>query len=471
MYLLRFIVITLIYSWGRAFEIGPSNQNYTDKLQTLRMQLSIINIKQFERLIDGVCVPSCFIAVVAAQGWQDTQFYPDYQTFDPGYHSPPSIQQQQRHQSYNSESSKSSYTPIATIYQTRPHRQQQQQIQQYKPVHSSKHRSPIPTPKPNTSTSNRRGSIKPPSRRRFQNQGTQLNQVSAVQNQKVSSRQPVKRFVNSPLCGISVNTRIVGGREIAPGQFPWMARLAYRNRTSGKLTYRCAGSVISDRYIVTAAHCVTNLVSSLEVFLVRVGELDTKRNLDCELNPVTCVIPQDYDIQKIIPHEKYDSPKYANDIALIKLVRPLNATEITPICLPVDELASADKKLTGKTGIIAGWGSKIAGGVKQNPSLQYVLLPIVNRTKCATSYAQFSANSRTPIIVTESQICAQGMENMDACQGDSGGPLMIEGPSTNARFTLLGLVSFGPRTCGVSNFPGVYTRVSAYVDWIVSNMN
>lgn len=58
-----------------------------------------------------------------------------------------------------------------------------------------------------------------------------------------------------------------------------------------------------------------------------------------------------------------------------------------------------------------------AGGVKQNPSLQYVLLPIVNRTKCATSYAQFSANSRTPIIVTESQICAQGMENMDACQG------------------------------------------------------
>lgn len=100
-----------------------------------------------------------------------------------------------------------------------------------KPVHSSKHRSPIPTPKPNTSTSNRRGSIKPPSRRRFQNQGTQLNQVSAVQNQKVSSRQPVKRFVNSPLCGISVNTRIVGGREIAPGQFPWMARLAYRNRS------------------------------------------------------------------------------------------------------------------------------------------------------------------------------------------------------------------------------------------------
>lgn len=56
--------------------------------------------------------------------------------------------------------------------------------------------------------------------------------------------------------------------------------------------------------------------------------------------------------------------------------------------------------------------------------------------------------------------------------GDSGGPLMSEGlPGVTERFTLIGLVSFGPRTCGVSNFPGVYTRLSAYLSWVLDNMD
>lgn len=55
--------------------------------------------------------------------------------------------------------------------------------------------------------------------------------------------------------------------------------------------------------------------------------------------------------------------------------------------------------------------------------------------------------------------------------GDSGGPLMSEGlAGLTERFTLIGLVSFGPRTCGVSNFPGVYTRISSYASWIMDNI-
>lgn len=74
--------------------------------------------------------------------------------------------------------------------------------------------------------------------------------------------------------------------------------------------------------------------------------------------------------------------------------------------------------------------------------------------------------------MSENQMCVQGRENMDACQGDSGGPLMSEGAAgITERFTLIGLVSFGPRTCGVSNFPGVYTRISSYVSWIIDNMD
>lgn len=104
--------------------------------------------------------------------------------------------------------------------------------------------------------------------------------------------------------------------------------------------------------------------------------------------------------------------------------------------------------------------------------LKWLKLPISDTSSCAASYARFSANSRIPIIIdTSKQVCVQGAMNVDACQGDSGGP-MTNDPATGSvdRYTLLGLVSFGPRSCGVSNFPGVYTRVSAYIPWIIGNM-
>lgn len=101
---------------------------------------------------------------------------------------------------------------------------------------------------------------------------------------------------------------------------------------------------------------------------------------------------------------------------------------------------------------------------------QYLQLPIVDTQSCADSYARFSANSRTPIIISESQLCAQGTADHDTCQGDSGGPLMREDARTG-KMVVIGLVSFGPRTCGVTSFPGVLSRTSSYVDWILDNMH
>lgn len=122
-------------------------------------------------------------------------------------------------------------------------------------------------------------------------------------------------------------------------------------------------------------------------------------------------------------------------------------------------------------------------------------MPVVDTSTCAQSYARFSANSRTPIIISGHQICVQGTTNRDTCQGkyilieineytygyvhicitgnipgDSGGPLMMEERSSG-RFLLVGLVSFGPRACGVSNnLPGVYTKISSYIEWIARNI-
>ncbi|XP_037030663.1 spaetzle-processing enzyme [Bradysia coprophila] len=285
------------------------------------------------------------------------------------------------------------------------------------------------------------------------------------------SRNEKLKLINSEFCGISVNTRIIGGEDAGPGQFPWMARLAYRNKTSGLVSYRCAGTIISDNYVVTASHCVTNLIDELELVLVRLGELDEKTSNICSTSGnILCSESQDFEIESTVHHPNYDSPKYSNDIALIRLRRKSKSNFISPLCLPMGEYADTDNDLVGKNGIIAGWGAMSAGSTTPSPILQWLRIPFVNTSTCAASYAQFSANSRTPIIVGSGQLCVQGRANADACQGDSGGPLMIESISGSDRYALLGIVSFGPRTCGVSNFPGVYTRVSSYTDWILDNM-
>ncbi|XP_052863582.1 uncharacterized protein LOC128270220 [Anopheles cruzii] len=278
---------------------------------------------------------------------------------------------------------------------------------------------------------------------------------------------PDAPMVNTPLCGLSVNTRIIGGETEVPGQFPWMARLAYRNRTSGRVTYRCAGSLITNRHVITVAHCVTNLIDELEIVSVRLGDLECNAVTD----PRCSARYQDFAIERILPHGNYDTPKYANDIALIKLRETTETYNIiSPLCLPMDQYAPYALNLTGQMGIIAGWGSTNNRSNVPSPTLQWLRLPIVDTTRCAGAYARYSVNSRNPIIVSGNQMCVQGQENRDACQGDSGGPLMNEAVSTRDRFVLLGLVSFGPRSCGVSNFPGVYTRISSYIEWILANL-
>lgn len=90
---------------------------------------------------------------------------------------------------------------------------------------------------------------------------------------------------------------------------------------------------------------------------------------------------------------------------------------ISPLCLPVGEYAHFDQNLSGKMGIIAGWGASTLRSASASASLQWLRLPITDTKKCADTYAKFSANSRAPIIISENQLCVQGRTNQDACQG------------------------------------------------------
>lgn len=102
-----------------------------------------------------------------------------------------------------------------------------------------------------------------------------------------------------------------------------------------------------------------------------------------------------------------------------------------------------------------------------SPELLKVELPVITQDSCQRRYNQTS----TPVKIGPQQLCAGGTPGKDSCQGDSGGPLKQMGMVHNdARFVQYGIVSFGPRFCGVANQPGVYTKVAYYMDWILDNM-
>lgn len=106
--------------------------------------------------------------------------------------------------------------------------------------------------------------------------------------------------------------------------------------------------------------------------------------------------------------------------------------------------------------------------MEKSPTLQEVSLQVINNTGCDGIYSNNMAAKRNfPKGILDTQMCA-GDEagGKDACQGDSGSPLVAE---EDGNFVLTGIVSAGIG-CGSKVYPGIYTRVSSYVPWILENM-
>ncbi|KAM7361425.1 melanization protease 1 isoform 2-T2 [Cochliomyia hominivorax] len=261
--------------------------------------------------------------------------------------------------------------------------------------------------------------------------------------ERVTTPAPTKKSVNN--CGILPRT-VDSNIEV----FPWITRLAYLNTTSRTIGYRCMGTIITDQHILTAAHCVDQLVKDLRLIYVRIGD-DT--NFD------------DYQILETIVHPNYNEPLFNNDVALLKLaITSQSKGPLIQICLPRNN----SNTLTGDTGVVAGW-SNSGIPTQKSSAIRYINLPIMNNTECAIRYAKYSENFENSIVITPTEFCAQAQAMNDVCEGDSGGPFMER--SKAGRYTLLGIVAFGPKTnCGQSNLPGVYMRVSSYVDWIKANI-
>ncbi|XP_058448771.1 uncharacterized protein LOC131428745 [Malaya genurostris] len=268
------------------------------------------------------------------------------------------------------------------------------------------------------------------------------------------------------ICGVDSGSRIVGGEVAQLDEYPWLARIQYY-KSNKRFGFHCGGVLINDRYVLTAAHCIQNVPTSWKVYKIRLGEYDTESDVECNFHDKDdCANSvQDVLISSYYIHEDYFQENGAdyNDIALIRLSTPVNYTAyISPICLPVtDEL----KKLSteGKKMTVAGWGQTETG----TPSRYKKFLQIEGWQNARCEEAFTSAN----VDIIESQLCAGGTKGEDSCRGDSGGPLMkLETVGRQSAWFLKGIVSFGSNKCGTENVPGVYTRLSNYVDWILENI-
>ncbi|NWX89097.1 TM11C protease, partial [Nothoprocta ornata] len=259
------------------------------------------------------------------------------------------------------------------------------------------------------------------------------------------------RFVQScPLsagCGLrrqmttfSGVERIAGGQLARDGEWPWQASIQLDG------IHRCGASVISNTWLLTAAHCFR-------------GGTDPRRwtaSFGTLLRPPK----QKRFVRNIIIHEGYSDHlhNHEDDVALVELASPIKFTsDVHSVCLPEASHEFPDNASC----FVTGWGALSNDGYSVN-QLRQAEVKIISTRICNMRHVYHG-------VITPGMLCAGYLEGqVDACQGDSGGPLV----HANSRgiWYLVGIVSWGDE-CGKLNKPGVYTRVTYYRDWITSKTN
>ncbi|XP_065167387.1 trypsin alpha-3-like [Atheta coriaria] len=205
-----------------------------------------------------------------------------------------------------------------------------------------------------------------------------------------------------------------GGTEIPISQVPYQAAMLINGRLS------CGGSIIADRWILTAAHCVPGVTTSQ--MRIRVGSADSLSG------------GQELRVSRIISHARYNSRTMDFDVALVQVSSSI--TQGRRISLANTEPAA------GTTVKVSGWGAMRSGG-QVTRTLRGVDVSIVARSTCERNYGTGE--------ITRRMICA-ARDGRDSCQGDSGGPLALGN-------SLVGVVSWG-QGCAQRGYPGVYANVA-----------
>ncbi|XP_047522589.1 chymotrypsin-1-like [Pieris napi] len=232
--------------------------------------------------------------------------------------------------------------------------------------------------------------------------------------------------------GQEPETRVVGGKDAPEGLVPHQVALKSKD---GKTI--CGAAIISDRWILTAAHCVKSRQPS--EFTAVVGTLSRTRG------------GTTYEISKVIAHKEHNMPnRFNNDIAVISTKKSIQFNKnVQPLPLPKQDIKS------GVTCILSGWGQLKSRGASPD-KLQYLYVKTLTSNQCSKKWK----DERSPTVIGSNQMCTLNKRGEGSCQGDSGGSLVCNGVSA-------GVVSFN-WPCA-HNIPDVYANTFKYNSWIEEN--
>ena len=265
-------------------------------------------------------------------------------------------------------------------------------------------------------------------------------------------------------CGVAghqtATKRIVHGHDA--GQCVWRWQVSLGSVTNGQF---CGGTLISPGWVLTAAHCITQIRTGCEVRGLRIGAGTWKSREDVDQSDTSV----ERRVAKVYMHPLYqDNVAHDYDFALLELdkVVPINKC-IGVACLP------RDSDRPGANCSITGWGTLVSSGPRPE-ILQEASVTLLTNEICEVNYTQAKN------MITASMLCAAGRSRSgitDTCQGDSGGPLVCketvetkDGLTQSDRYVLRGVTSWG-QGCAFEGYPGVYGRVHSVLSWIRDTMD